>query len=198
MEIGQLNGKAVTSRSNQVAATGQTTVSLPLDKPIDFAGMETGSITGQFLVNGAVTELYQVDAAGNFTFSHQVTWPVPNALSGAISPDGSIVSITLDAPLTANYGNAGTVLSYGLQEGFVQMKQAYQTAIQYFYDMGIRHFDLDIEGPALGIDQAGINNQRNRVFKAFQDENTFPGMELSYVLPIGPNTGWHPVTDPGA
>lgn len=197
VEIGQLNGKAASSQSSQVSATGQTTVVLPLDTPIDFAGMETGSISGQFLVYGAVTELYQVDAAGNFTFSHQVTWPVPKAVSGAISPDGATVSITLDTPLTANLGNASTVLSYGLQDGFVAMKQAYHDAMQYFYDMGIRHFDLDIEGPALGIDQAGINNQRNRVFKAFQDDNTFPGMELSYVLPIGPNSGWAPTTDPG-
>lgn len=197
VEIGQLNGQAATARSNQVSGTGQTSVTLTLDKPIDFATMESGSITGQFLINGAVTDLYQVNTAGQFTFSHQVSYEVPTAIGGAIAPDGASVTFQLDSPLYANYGKASTDLSYGLQAGFDQMKQAYRSAIQYFYDMGIRHFDLDIEGPALEIGQWGINNQRNRVFKSFQDENTFPGMQLSYVLPIGPNTGWHPVTNPG-
>lgn len=197
VEIGQLNGKATTTTSNPVAGTGQTAVTLTLPTPIDFTTMEKGSLTGRFTINGAVTELFQVDAEGKFTFSHQVTYEVPTAIGGTVAPDGSSITIELDSPLYANQGQAGTTVSYGLQQGFDQMKQAYQEAIQYFYDLGIRHFDLDIEGPALSIDQWGINNQRIRVFKSFQDENTFPGMELSYVLPIGPNTGWSPVTDPG-
>ena len=197
LEIGQLNGMATTTHSNAVTGTGQTSVVLTLDTPIDFATMEANSITGRFLINGAVTELFQVDAAGQFSFSHQVTYEVPKAVSGSIATDGSSITFGLDSPLTANYGPVSTTVSYGLEEGFENMKQAYHDAIAYFYDMGIRHFDLDIEGPALSIDQWGINNQRIRVFKAFQDENTFPEMELSFVLPIGPNTGWHPVTDPG-
>ena len=197
VEIGQLNGQAATASSNEVLGTGQSSVTLTLDKPIDFATMEAGSITGQFLINDAVTELYKVDAAGNFTFTHQVLYDVPKLTGGLIAPDGATVTFDLSKPLTANYGKVRTDLSYGVQAGFDQMKQAYQSAIQYFYDMGIRHFDLDIEGPALEISQWGINNQRNRVFKSFQDENTFPDMKLSYVLPIGPNTGWHPVTNPG-
>jgi hypothetical protein len=107
------------------------------------------------------------------------------------------IDITLDKPLGSENVNASTIVSFGYPEGFDAMKKAYEKAITYFYDMGIRHFDLDIEGPGLGIDQWGINNQRNRVFKAIQDENVFPGMELSYVLPIGPNSGWAPTTDPG-
>lgn len=197
VEIGQLNGRAVTTKSDQVAGSGQTSVSLTLAQPIDFDGMEAGSIAGRFTINDAVTELYQVDRGGKFTFSHQVTYEVPKAIGGSVSDDGRTITIKLDKPLQPNQGKAATVVSYGLQEGFDQMKQAYEGAIQYFYNLGIRHFDLDIEGPALSIDQWGINNQRIRVFKAFQDENTFPGMELSFVLPIGPNTGWHPVTDPG-
>ncbi|MFN8087979.1 MAG: Ig-like domain-containing protein [Mycobacterium sp.] len=197
VEIGQLNGQASTVTSDPVTGTGQTSVTLNLPQPIDFANMEVGSIAGRFTLNGAVTELYQVDADGKFTFSHQVTYEVPTAIGGTLASDGSSITIQLDSPLYANQGQAGTTVSYGLQQGFDQMKQAYKSAIQYFYDLGIRHFDLDIEGPALSIDQWGINNQRIRVFKSLQDENAFPGMKLSFVLPIGPNTGWSPVTDPG-
>lgn len=199
VEIGQLNGMAATTNSNSVTGTGQTSVTLTLDSPISLADMEAGSITGRFLINGAVTELYQVDTAGKFTFSHQVKYQVPTVVSGALAPDGASITFGFDpeTPLTSNYGPVSTTVSYGLAEGFDRMWQAYHDAIKYFYDMGIRHFDLDIEGPALSIDQWGINNQRIRVFKSFQDADTFPGMELSFVLPIGPNTGWHPITDPG-
>lgn len=199
VEIGQLNGMAATTNSNSVTGTGQTSVTLTLDNPISLADMEAGSITGRFLINGAVTELYQVDTAGTFTFSHQVKYEVPTVVSGSLAPDGASITFGFDpeTPLTSNYGPVSTTVSYGLAEGFDRMWQAYHDAITYFYDMGIRHFDLDIEGPALSIDQWGINNQRIRVFKSFQDADTFPGMELSFVLPIGPNTGWHPITDPG-
>ena len=197
VEIGQLNGEAVALTSTPVAGTGTRSVTLTLTTPIDFATMEPGSISGRIKINDAVTDLYLVDANGEFVFTHQATYTVPRATSGTIAPDGSTITFEFDTPVTSNYGMVNTDVSYGVEAGFLRMKQAYADAIQPFYDMGIRHFDLDIEGPALSIDQAGINNQRHRVFKAFQDENTFPGMELSYVLPIGPNTGWAPTVDPG-
>ncbi len=196
-EIGQINGEAATTKSDQVTGTGQSTLTLTLEQPIDFATAETNSISGRFTINDAVTETFTVDAERNLIFTHQVTYEVPKAIGGTLSADGATLNIQLDSALYANQGKAAAVVSYGLQVGFDRMKQAYQDAIQYFYDLGVRHFDLDIEGPALAIDQWGINNQRLRVFKSFQDENTFPGMELSFVLPIGPNIGWHPITDPG-
>lgn len=196
-EIGQLNGEAAALGSTPVDGNGTTSLTLTLDMPIDSAGMEPGSISGRIKINDAVTDLYTVDKEGTFTFSHQVTYEVPQATNGTIAPDGSTITFVFDTPVTSNYGKVSTDLTYGLEAGFLRMKQAYTDAIKYFYDMGIRHFDLDIEGPALAIDQAGINNQRNRVFKALQDENIFPGMKLSYVLPIGPNTGWAPTVDPG-
>ncbi len=197
VEIGQINGKADTATSTPVKGTGTTSVTMTLSKPIDLSTMEAGSISGRFLLNGAVTDLYTVDKSGNFTFTHQATYLVPKATGGTLAPDGSSITLTFDNPVTSNYGDATTDVSYGLQDGYLAMKKAYQDAIGYFYAMGVRHFDLDIEGPALEIGQWGINNQRNRVFKAFQEEDTFPDMQLSYVLPIGPNTGWHPVTNPG-
>jgi len=197
VEIGQINGKAATTSSTPVKGAGDKSVTLTLGKPIDLSTMEAGSISGRFLLNGAVNDLYVVDKQGKFSFTHQATYQAPTAVEGSLAPDGSSITLTFDTPVTSNYGDATTDVSYGLQDGYVSMKKAYQDAIGYFYGMGIRHFDLDIEGPALEIAQWGINNQRNRVFKAFQDENTFPDMELSYVLPIGPNTGWHPVTNPG-
>lgn len=197
VEIGQINGKAATASSSPVKGTGSKSVTMTLSKPIDLSTMEAGSISGRFMLNGAVTDLYTVDKTGTFTFTHQATYQVPKATGGTLAPDGGSITLTFDDPVTSNYGDASTDVSYGLQDGYLAMKKAYQDAIGYFYSMGIRHFDLDIEGPALEIGQWGINNQRNRVFKAFQEENTFPDMELSYVLPMGPNTGWHPVTNPG-
>ena len=198
-EIGMLNGMAATTGSNEVTGTGQTSVTLTLKTPIDLAKMEAGTISGRLLFNDAPTDLYQVDAAGNFTFSRQVQYALPIVTNGSLAPDGASITFSLDptTPFTSNYGQMSTEVSYGLTEGFDKMRAAYSDAIKYFYDMGIRHFDLDIEGPALSIEQWGINNQRIRVFKSFQDANTFPDMELSFVLPIGPNTGWHPITDPG-
>ena len=200
VEIGQLNGKAPVTKSDSVGGAGQTSVKLTLVTPIDLAKMESGSIAGQLKFNDGVTSIYQVAPDGKFTFSNQVTYEVPQPIGGSISSDGASVTIDFDPqwPLNAAvYGPVSTDLSYGLQEGFDQMKLAYKEAIQYFYDMGVRHFDLDIEGNALEFPQSGLNNQRNRVFKSFQDENTFPDMKLSYVLPIGPNTGWAPRTNPG-
>ena len=197
VEIGQVNGEAAALTSTPINGSGTKSVTLTLNKPIDFAAMEPGSISGRIKINDAVTDLYLVDTAGKFTFTHQATYTVPKATKGTIAPDGSAITFEFDTPVTSNYGKVNTDLGYGIEAGFVRMKNAYKDAIKYFYDMGIRHFDLDIEGPALAIDQAGINNQRHRVFKSFQDENTFPGMELSYVLPIGPNTGWAPTVDPG-
>jgi hypothetical protein len=197
VEIGQLNGEAAALSSTPIAGTGAKSMTLTLNQPIDFAAMEPGTISGQIKINDAVTDLYTVGNSGTFTFTHQVSYQVPIATKGTIAPDGSAITFEFDREVTPNYGPVGTNLSYGIEAGFLRMKQAYKDAIQYFYDMGIRHFDLDIEGPALSIGQAGINNQRHRVFKAFQDENTFPDMELSYVLPIGPNTGWAPTVDPG-
>ena len=197
VEIGQLNGEAAALTSAPVKGTGTKFVTVTLDKPIDFATMEPGSISGRIKINGGVTDLYVVEETGAFKFTHQATYTVPKAKNGSIAPDGSTITFEFTGDMTPNYGDITTDVSYGIEAGFVRMKQAYQDAIQYFYDMGIRHFDLDIEGPALAIGQLGINNQRHRVFKAFQDENTFPGMKLSYVLPIGPNTGWAPTVDPG-
>ena len=197
VEIGQLNGEAAALTSAPVKGTGTKSLTVTLNKPIDLAGMEPGTISGQIKINDAVTDLYTVGTSGTFTFSHQATYQVPLATNGTIAPDGSTITFDFDRDVTPNYGDVATNLSYGLEAGFLRMKKAYADAIKYFYDMGIRHFDLDIEGPALAIEQAGINNQRHRVFKSFQDENTFPGMELSYVLPIGPNTGWAPTVDPG-
>lgn len=200
VEIGQLNGKAGGTKSGEVPATGQTVVNLPLETPIDMTKIEPGSIAGQFLIYGGPTDLYQVDANGNFTFTNVARYPVPKAVGGELVMDGNnatAINITLDRPLGSENVNASTIVSFGYPEGFDAMKAAYEGAIKYFYDMGIRHFDLDIEGPALSLAQWGINNQRNQVFKAIQDENVFPGMELSYVLPIGPNSGWAPTTDPG-
>lgn len=200
VEIGQLNGKAGETASDVVKATGQTVVNLPLKTPIDLSAIEPGSIAGQFRIYGGPTDLYTVDKNGTFTFTHIARYDVPKATSGALVTDGTnvtAINITLDKPLGPQYEDADTIASFGYPEGFVAMKKAYEDAIKVFYDMGIRKFDLDIEGPALGIGQWGIVNQRNRVFKAIQDENVFPGMELSYVLPIGPNTGWAPQTDPG-
>jgi hypothetical protein len=200
VEIGQLNGKAGGTRSGEVAATGQTVVTLPLETPIAMDKIEQGSIAGQFLIYGGVTDLYQVDKNGDFTFTHVARYPVPKAVGGQLVMDGNnatAVNITLDRPIGPENVNSSTIVSFGYPEGFDAMKKAYEGAIKYFYDMGIRHFDLDIEGPALSIAQWGINNQRNQVFKAIQDEGTFPEMELSYVLPIGPNSGWAPTTDPG-
>jgi hypothetical protein len=200
VEIGQLNGKAGGTQSGRVPATGQTVVTLPLETPINLATIEQGSIAGQFLIYGGPTDLYTVDKNGTFTFTHVARYPVPKATSGALVTEGNnvtAIAITLDRALGSENVDASTIVSYGLPEGFVAMKKAYEDAITYFYDMGIRHFDLDIEGPALSLSQWGINNQRNRVFKAIQDENVFPGMDLSYVLPIGPNSGWAPTTDPG-
>ena len=198
-EIGMLNGMAATTGSNAVTGAGQTSVTLTLTTPIDLATMEAGSISGRVLINGAPTDLYQVDAAGAFTFSRQVSYALPTFVGGSVAPDGASITFDLDpnTPFSPVYGPMSTEVSYGLAEGFDKMRAAYYDAIKYFYDMGIRHFDLDIEGPALSINQWGINNQRIRVFKSFQDANTFPEMELSFVLPIGPNTGWHPITDPG-
>ncbi len=194
VEIGQLNGEADRRVSAPVDGEGRKSITLTLDKPINLAGMEPGSISGQIRMNEAVTDIYSVNTTGEFTFTPLTTW-APTAKSGSIAPDGSTITFEFDTPVTANYGKVDTNVSYGLEAGYLRMKQAYSEAIQYFYDMGIRHFDLDIEGTALA--QTGINDQRHRVFKAFQDENTFPGMELSYVLPIGPNTGWAPGTAPG-
>ncbi|MFN8071806.1 MAG: hypothetical protein U0R66_08380 [Mycobacterium sp.] len=200
VEIGQLNGKAGETASDVVPATGQTVVNLPLKTPIDLSAIEPGSIAGQLRIYGGATDLYTVDPTGKFTFTPVARYDVPKATSGALVMDGNnvtAINITLDKPLGSQYVNADTIASFGYPEGFDAMKKAYEKAIKYFYDMGIRKFDLDIEGPALGIGQWGIVNQRNRVFKAIQDENLFPDMELSYVLPIGPNTGWAPQTDPG-
>lgn len=198
VEIGQLNGKAAFTKSGQVVGTGQYTEVFTLESPIDLAAMESGSISGQVQFNGATTDIYQVDANGKFTFSHQVKYEVPIAVAGAVTDNGASITIEFDKPVVgAVYGPASTQLTYGLQVGFDQMKAAYTDAIQYFYDLGVRHFDLDIEGDALDIASAGINNQRNRVFKAIQDSGMFPDMELSYVLPIGPNTGWAPNSNPG-
>jgi hypothetical protein len=197
LEIGQIHGKAETVDSNKVKGTGQNTLTLRLDKPVDFANMETGSLTGRFLLNGAITELFTVKPSGEFTLTHQVKYEVPKATKGRLLADGQTISLEFDKAITGNLGESSASVSYGLTSGFQAMRAAYQKAIQYFYDLGIRHIDLDIEGPALSVQQWGINNQRHRVFKSFQDEGTFPGMKLSYVLPIGPNTGWHPITDPG-
>lgn len=197
VEIGQLNGEAAALTSAPITGTGSKFVTVTLDKPIDFATMEPGSVSGRIKINGGVTDLYVVEETGAFKFTHQATYIVPKAKNGSIAPDGNTITFEFTDDMTPNYGDITTDLSYGIEAGFVRMKDAYQEAIRYFYDMGIRHFDLDIEGPALAIGQLGINNQRHRVFKAFQDENTFPGMKLSYVLPIGPNTGWAPTVDPG-
>ena len=199
VEIGQLNGKATFLESSTVEATGQKVVTLNLPEPIDFAAMEPGSITGRFLIYGGPTELFQVNKDGTFSFDHIARYDsAPRATGGSLAADGRSITIELDNPLTANLGNASVNLDYGLQAGFDQMKQAYKGAIQYFYDLGVRHIDLDIEGKALqDPKQWGINNQRNRVFKALQDENAFPDMKLSFVLPIGPNTGWAPNSAPG-
>ena len=197
VEIGQLNGESAALASPTVTGSGTKSITLTLNNPIDFSTMEPGTISGRIRFNESVTDLYVVDAYGEFTFTHQASYTVPRAKNGTIADDGSTITFQFDEAVTANDGPVDTNLSYGIEAGFLRMKQAYKDAIQPFYNMGIRHFDLDIEGPALAIDQAGINNQRHRVFKSFQDENTFPGMELSYVLPIGPNTGWAPTVDPG-
>ncbi len=198
VEIGQLNGKAATARSGPVGDAGQNSAVFLLDKPIDLAGMEPGSISGQVKFFGGTTQTYTVDKDGTFTFKRQVTYEVPMATSGTIAADGTSVTLEFDLPLNPGvYGPASIELSYGLQVGFDQMKKAYTEAIDYFYKLGVRHFDLDIEGNALEFASAGINNQRNRVFASIQQDQTFPEMELSYVLPIGPNTGWDPRSNPG-
>ena len=201
VEIGQVNGKAAYTDSDSVGGTGQTSAVVKLKTPIDLAGIEAGSISGQVRFNGGPTQLYQVDAEGNFTFTSLVKWEVPKATAGEISSDGASITFQFDPKVPLNvvaYGPLSTDLSYGLQQGFDQMRAAYKNAIQYFYDLGVRHIDLDIEGDALQDPrQWGINDQRNRVFKSLQDANAFPDMKLSYVLPIGPNTGWAPNSFPG-
>jgi hypothetical protein len=198
VEIGQINGKAATANSGPVSDAGQTSAVFVLNQPIDLAGMEPGSISGQVKFNGGTTQIYTVGTDGTFTFDRQVDYEVPLATSGAIASDGASVTLEFDKALNpVVYGTASTELSYGLQVGFDQMKTAYTEAIDYFYKLGVRHFDLDIEGNALEFASSGINNQRNRVFKSIQDDGTFPDMELSYVLPIGPNTGWDPRSNPG-
>ncbi len=200
VEIGQLTGKTGSTDSNVVRATGQTVFNLALETPIDLSTIEQGSIMGQFKINNGATDTYAVDKNGVFTFTHIAGYEVPKAVGGSLVTDGNnvtAITIKLDKGLNPVNEDARTSVTFGYPEGFEDMKKTYVQAIKYFYDLGVRHFDLDIEGPALGIGQLGIVNQRNRVFKSIQDENLFPDMKLSYVLPIGPNTGWYGGGDPG-
>ena len=69
-----------------------------LNQPIDLAGMEPGSISGQVKFNGGTTQIYTVGTNGTFTFNRQVDYEVPLATSGAIASDGASVTLEFDRP----------------------------------------------------------------------------------------------------
>ena len=80
---------------------------------------------------------------------------MPTAIGGTLASDGSpLITIQPRQPALRQSGQAWHDRQLRPAAGLrPDLKQAYKSAIQYFYDLGIRHFDLDIEGPALSIDQ---------------------------------------------
>ena len=71
------------------------------------------------------------------------------------------------------------------------MKKAYE-GHQLLYGAGIRKFDLDIEGPALGTSASGASSiSAIDVFRSDSGRESFPRQRSCPACsPIGPSTGW--------